>query len=1100
MSEMFDIRIFDHPVELEKCQIDQVLCRGQSLSDIKEQFAPKRDVIILLDGRQVSDADFKNTIVKPGCTIDIIPAIGWFWAVVTWIFTKIVVPMAIGFGISYLGGLLTNQDVKQPDENNRKDSQNFGWDPHTTFQEGLVRNRNYGRNLHTGNVLARWTDDDESGSEKLYLVLDHGDGPTGGIETDKVYLNDQPSANFDVTIQERIGTADQTVMTGFEKHKNEFRPALDITNDGGPVIFTTPDKDFDDIEFTIEFPRGLWRYTSEGGRAKNKVDLMVQIREVNGSWTTLFDNKIEGKSMSPIYKAFTVSELPTFGSLGFDEEQDPPIETFTVERGKQYELKFTKVSNDNPNRGNDVKLRSVRQVYDVAFTRPGKALVGITAVGTANLSGDLNVKVVRKDRLVRVFNGTSWSIEWTRNRAWVTLDILTQPVIAGNGDTVAFYVDKYEGIDPSKIDLAFFYDWAEWCDDQVTDGAGGTEARMTCDFLGDYETDMFSLAHEMAQIGRAYLYWFGNQLTGWHDAAVDAPFDMVTMQNMVAGSWKNSGPVHSEKAGEAQVYYRDSQEFYKRKSIICPNEDAGVYTRKIKIEGTGITSKTLAQRAGNHSMQRNKLIWNKNQFTMYKDASKYRPGYVLRIQRDEPDWGRSYRVVDLVDTYTVQLDRAVTATPGDNLYLRQYNSSSEQIETTLYEVDSVDGNQVTVTTEWIIGPVKDNIIAIGTTVLRRITKMKVRQDNYYDLEVETYDEDLFDSDDTEPYNPNPDYHWPEGGDPADRPTTWRDVMDILENTLPSAPNINVPWTSNITWSGDDVDTVSWAATDEDEPLYFRYKGVTYEITADSTAAEFIYWDPDYTDQFRTTNISSVVVANSLAGGWFICRNIDGVPYVSVPIQSLWAGIIQAGTVLASHINVTNLAAISANMGTITSGTITLSLGGNTRLRIDSNGLYISNNAGSNWTEVIKNDAGTVTMFADILKAGEIITEKIANYAVTTPVGAYTSGVINIDTSYLNVQSVAITTTGKPVHITGSLQIYGYAGPAPLCDIQITRGGTVIYEANDIHTVYPGTRSFSAAVSDSPGAGSYTYYLKAKADVDSKIRAVARSLVAEEFKK
>jgi len=1040
MSKIFDIRIFDHPVELEKCRIEQVLCKGQSLSDIKRQFAPKFDVVIMLDGRQVRDEDFKSIIVSPGCTIDIIPAIGvvWYWAAITWIFTKIwaALPMMlISFGISYLGGMLMNQDIKQPDDNNRKDSQNFGWDPHTTFQEGLPRGRNYGRNMHTGNIVARWTDVAESGSEKLYLIVDHGDGPTGGIEEDKVYLNDQPSDNFDVTIQERIGTMDQTVMTGFEQHKNEFRPALDITNTGGPVVFTTPDNDFDDIEFTIEFPRGLFRYNKEGERGKNKIEIKMEIREVGGEWTTLFENEIEGKSMSPIYQAFTVSELPTLESLGWDEWHEPP-DTFVIERGKQYELRFTKLSNDHPQRGDDVKLRSVRQVYDVAFTRPGKALVGIIATGTANLSGDLNIKVVRKDRLVRVYDGESWSIEWSRNRAWVDLDILTQPVIGGNGDTEAYYVDRYEGYDPSKVDLAFFYEWAELCDDQVTDGAGGTEARMTCDFLGDYETDMWSLAHEIAQIGRAYLYWFGNQLTGWLDAAVDAPFDMVTMQNMVAGSWKNAGPVHGEKAGSAEVYYRDSQEFYKRKNLPCPNEDAGVYKRIVKIEGIGITTKTLATRVGNHSMQRNMLIWNKNKCTMYKDASRYKPGYVLRIQRDEPDWGKSYRVVDVVDTDTVQLDRSITATPGDNLYVRQYNSETDDIETALYEVDSADGDEVTVTTEWDIEPIKDNIIAIGTTVLRRITKMKVRQDNYYDLEVETYDTDLFTSDSTEPYNPNPDYHWPAGGDAADKPITRRDVMDILENFMPGAPNIDIPWLSNITWEGDEIDTVEWSATDSDESLYFRYKGVTYEITADSTTDEFIFWDPEYTTMFRSTNSATVLYAALLAGGWYVCRNIAGVAYPSVPIQSLWAGVIQAGTI-----------------------------------------------------------------FAELIATAAIETEKINGHAVTYPVSAYTASAIATDYHWTEIQDVNIEYAGYGNVLIIMSEVHGLRRRYFRIQRTIGEGEpeTIWSSTELVNATMPFSFMFVDTGLTSEDAGTVNYSFQNKNNVDNGT-CCDRSLFVNEFKR
>ena len=141
-----------------------------------------------------------------------------------WSFFVWAVPyVALYVGLHYLGGALQG-DVPEVDAST-SDPQSSSWDPHTTQAEGIPRVRAYGKNLHTGNIVSKWTDVTgtiPNQKEVLYLVVEHGDGPTKGTESGLVYLNDQPVGNFpEVSVQERLGTMDQTCMTGFEKTKLE---------------------------------------------------------------------------------------------------------------------------------------------------------------------------------------------------------------------------------------------------------------------------------------------------------------------------------------------------------------------------------------------------------------------------------------------------------------------------------------------------------------------------------------------------------------------------------------------------------------------------------------------------------------------------------------------------------------------------------------------------------------------------------------------------------------------------------------------------------------------------------------------------------------
>jgi len=180
----------------------------------------------------------------------------------------------------------------------------------------------------------------------------------------------------------------------------------------------------------------------------------------------------------------------------------------------------------------------------------------------------------------------------------------------------------------------------------------------------------------------------------------------------------------------------------------------------------------------------------------------------------------------------------------------------------------------------------------------------------------------------------------------------------------------------------------------------------------------------------------------------------------------------------------------------------MSLGGDTRLRLDSNGLYVSDDAGSNWTEVIKNESGSVKMFADVLKAGEIVTEKLADLGVTTGklannAATYTatywaSGSTSLGTGYSTIASATISATNKTVFIHVSCRITTAAA-----SIQLSGGGLGTVEWQMISA-----GQFSAVIGDtSPGSGNVTYYLKAmRANPTFACEAERRAMLITEFRK
>lgn len=930
------------------------------------------------------------------------------WAAAMWALPTV----ALSVGMYYLSQAIFGQDLKEAEA--PEDSRGRLWNPHTTQAEGLSRPRNYGMNMHHGNVIGKWTDVDGTDREILYLLIDHGDGPTKGNVAGKVWLNDQPAANFgSVVIQERPGTMDQTCMAGFEKSKLEYvLNNTELKEVDPPFVWTSPNKFFDDIEFTIAFLNGLIRYRKSGSSRTKSVEFKIRIREhPSGSWVTIFNSSITAGTAKPFFKKYSVSDLG-----------------FTCKRGTQYDLDFERLTPVGGARTVAKSyLRSVREVVEVPFTHPGKALTGIKAIATAQLSGNIDVKIIREDRLVNTFNGSTWEIKYSRNRADVAFDIATQPVISGNGDSLPWEIERYEGTNPANIDIEFFYNWASFCGDQVLDGFGGTEDRLACDLMVDYETDIWTLLHDIAEIGRAKLWWEGTVLTGWIDKIVSASeiTDLVTMDTLMARTWKNHWVGKSELAGVVNVFFNDSRQGYERVPLPYPKASAGSYKRTISIEGIGITTYGTAVHVANHALERNHLINNVNNFRQQKDGFLHKLGKVIRLQHMVPNWGQGYRVVSCTSNVITLDRRVVGVNANDLLYVRCYDEVNKKVVTEIYTVVSSVRKQVTIAETFSpVPPGKSNVAigAPGKIVLRRITKIEPDVTNYFDVTVETYDPVLYDADLLDPDAPSKDYIWSAPPGVLAKPVSHDEVVDIFDNVIPPQPAIDVPQRSNCAWTGDSVDTVTWAKDDATEEIVLRFEGVDYLITPDNTTDEFIYWDPNFSTQFKTTNLVTVATA---AGRWLMCRNIDGVAYPVPCTLAANIGIILAGFLRVGTADIENLAVTTAKINNLAVETL-----------------------------------------------------KIANEAVTVPSSSYTDGGVTIPVAGVELATVDVDTLGGTVLVI--CNVFLATSDTTSIVLEVKRDANIINTSGAILVFVTYTQGYSTIViEDTPGSGSFTYSFRGK---------------------
>ena len=95
----------------------------------------------------------------------------------------------------------------------------------------------------------------------------------------------------------------------------------------------------------------------------------------------------------------------------------------------------------------------------------------------------------------------SFKRAWTDNNAWVLYNILTTPRYWGEeselfGSTIT----------PAQIDKWSFYDAAQWCDELIPDGKGGTECRFNINCCINEREEAYTVIQALCSSFNAIAY------------------------------------------------------------------------------------------------------------------------------------------------------------------------------------------------------------------------------------------------------------------------------------------------------------------------------------------------------------------------------------------------------------------------------------------------------------------------------------------------------------------------------------------------------------------------------------------------------------------
>lgn len=312
-----------------------------------------------------------------------------------------------------------------------------------------------------------------------------------------------------------------------------------------------------------------------------------------------------------------------------------------VDPAKTYTLHIQRIDDDSrDNQSSAAYLNSVRLVNYETFTYPRSVTLSVSSPATEKFSGGFNIQPLIDGALIRVWNGSAWSVEFSKNPAWIAYDIATQPVLDNNLNVI-----RYDGIPPSRVNMAEFYEWAQFCDQQVL-GEDGVTYENRFEFNGTFDTatSLWDALLKLSSLYQGIIYWNGSELRCYVDKKVTAPTQMFNDANILKDSFNEIFAPWEDRATEIELRFMDEELDYDSTQIAVHDPDLTQQRNKISIEAFGTTKRSQAWRIAKLMLAKNKYIHRTISFDVYSDYIDCLLGDVIAFQHSLPDWGTGTRV------------------------------------------------------------------------------------------------------------------------------------------------------------------------------------------------------------------------------------------------------------------------------------------------------------------------------------------------------------------------------------------------------------------------------------------------------------------------
>lgn len=573
---------------------------------------------------------------------------------------------------------------------------------------------------------------------KVLIALGEGEF-AGGLDGKNIFLGDSSSYtplqnadgsyNFNnVKYEFRSGTQDQDYIQGFPGIENELQVSYELKQ-AVPYVRAVSNTQLSALRIRLGWPTLLLQKNNGdkvGTRVKYAIDLSVD----GGPYETVVNGAVDDKTTSLYERSHRVN-LPK-ASTG-------------------WQLRVRRITPDSTsvNIVDTMRVVAVTEIIDAKLRYVNTALLYVEFDAKQFPNGIPQVVCNPKGRIIRVpdtydpetrtYSGTwegvfKWA--WTDNPAWIYYDIILNERF-GLG----------QRIDATQIDKWELYRIAQYCDQLVPDGKGGsgTEPRFRCNVYIQDRNDAWTVLRDLAGIFRGMTYWGDNKMY----ALADMPRDVWHIYNhasVVEGKFTFADPSETTRNTAALVNWSDPANHYKDTPEPVYDNDLAMRFdyRQLEMTAIGCTRQSEANRRGRWALLTNGI----GEVVTFSTGMDVPPvGEVIGVAANELAGRTIGGRVSAVNGRSITLDRAADLKAGNRLFLN-LPSGTAQART----VQAVNGNTVTVTTPYSETPEAECNWGVDSDdlfiALFRVTGTRDNNDGTFEVTGTTYNPDIYSAVDT----------------------------------------------------------------------------------------------------------------------------------------------------------------------------------------------------------------------------------------------------------------------------------------------------------------------------------------------------------------
>lgn len=573
---------------------------------------------------------------------------------------------------------------------------------------------------------------------KVLIALGEGEF-AGGLDGKNIFLGDSssytPLQNADgsynfsnVKYEFRSGTQEQDYIQGFPGIENELQVSYELKQ-AVPYVRAVSNTQLSALRIRLGWPTLLLQ-KNNGDKVGTRVEYAIDLSVDGGSYETVVNGAVDDKTTS-LYERSHRINLPK-ASTG-------------------WQLRVRRITPDSTsvNIVDTMRVVAVTEIIDAKLRYVNTALLYVEFDAKQFPNGIPQVVCNPKGRIIRVpdtydpetrtYSGTwegvfKWA--WTDNPAWIYYDIILNERF-GLG----------QRIDATQIDRWELYRIAQYCDQQVPDGKGGsgTEPRFRCNVYIQDRNDAWTVLRDLAGIFRGMTYWGDNKMY----VLADMPRDVWHIYNhasVVEGKFTFADPSETTRNTAALVNWSDPANHFKDTPEPVYDNDLAMRFdyRQLEMTAIGCTRQSEANRRGRWALLTNGI----GEVVTFSTGMDVPPvGEVIGVAANELAGRTIGGRVSAVNGRNITLDRASDVKAGNRLFLN-LPSGMAQART----VQAANGSIVTVTTPYSETPEAECNWGVDsddlTIALFRVTGTRDNNDGTFEVTGTTYNPDIYSAVDT----------------------------------------------------------------------------------------------------------------------------------------------------------------------------------------------------------------------------------------------------------------------------------------------------------------------------------------------------------------